>query len=137
MEFSRIILADGDADFVAMMTALSMKEGLYISWLNDGQKVVDTLSSGIIPDLLIIDRNLQCHDAFSLLKSIRSANNLDAMMTVVMSSTPSTEEEIHAFNLGAIDYVHKPVNPKAFTARLAARIRHARRISDFISIPRI
>lgn len=137
MEFSRIIIADGDADFASMITALAMKEGMYISWLNDGQKVVDALSSGVNPDLLIMDRNLATHDAFSLLKSIRAAKNMDALTTIVMSATPTTEEEIHAFNLGAIDYVHKPVNPKAFTARLAARIRHARRIADVISVPRI
>ena len=137
MEFSRIILADADADFAVMMTALAMKEGMYISWLNDGRKVVDVLSSGLMPDLLIVDRSLPVYDAFGLLKSIQSSERLDSLMTMVTSSTPTTEEEINSFNLGAIDYVHKPVNPKAFTSRISARIRHARRLADSINLPRI
>lgn len=83
MEFSRIILADADADFAVMMTALAMKEGMYISWLNDGRKVVDVLSSGLMPDLLIVDRSLPVYDAFGLLKSIQSSERLDSLMTMV------------------------------------------------------
>lgn len=137
MEQTRIILADQDPDFAAMLASLLLKEGIYLAWLNDGPKVVDVLTSGTRPDLLLLSRNLQGHDAFALLKSIKASKNCEGLASVVLSATPSVEEEVLSFNLGAIDYVAKPIHPKAFLARIFARVRFAQRLADTPLIPRI
>ena len=137
MDRVRVILADPDADFAAMLVSLALKEGVYLAWVNDGPKVVDALTSGNLPDVLLLARNLPGHDAFAILKSIRTSKNCEGLASMVLSATPSLEEEIMSFNLGAIDYVQKPINPKAFLARLLARVRHARRLADAHAIPRL
>ena len=74
-------------------------------------------------DLILLDVSLPDGDGlkfFSMLKSDEETKNIPV---IVLSSAADITNKVLAFNLGAEDYICKPVDPTELKARVSARIR--------------
>lgn len=87
-------------------------------------------------DLLLLDWNLPDGTADVAIKWVR--NNLDwEIPIIVVSATDSEDTVVHALQLGADDYVIKPVRVDELLARVQALVRRSRKqpIQKVISYP--
>jgi DNA-binding response OmpR family regulator len=73
------------------------------------------------PQLILLDVALPGHDAFDVLRSIRDEGLW--MPVLLLSSRAQEADKIRAFNLGADDYVTKPVSILELVARIRAVLR--------------
>ena len=74
------------------------------------------------PDVVILDACLPGGDGFHVLRSLRS----QADVPVVMISAQDTEDDaVRSFDLGADDYLVKPLRPRELIARIRALQRRA------------
>jgi len=87
--------------------------------IDDGNQVVDWVKTHQ-PDLIVLDIMLPGKDGLSLCKEIRVFSNVPIIMV-----TARIEEidKIVGLELGADDYVCKPVSPKEIVARVRANLR--------------
>lgn len=84
-----------------------------------GLKRVDQVS----PELVLLDLNLPDIDGRSICEKIKSKNPATSVIMVTSQDTPT--EIASGLNLGADDYIPKPVNPNVLVARIKARLRKA------------
>ncbi len=76
------------------------------------------------PDLVLLDIGLPLLDGRSVCQRIREISNVPILM---MTANPVTEEDIaHALNLGADEFMRKPLPMIEFQARLRALLRRSK-----------
>ncbi len=66
------------------------------------------------PDLVLLDLNLPKKDGRQVLSDIRSDPELENLLVVVLTSSPTQEDLLKAYDLHSNGYVSKPVDSKAF-----------------------
>lgn len=79
------------------------------------------LSSSLCPDLILLDLGLPDRDGVDVIKSVRSWSMLPI---VVISARSQEKDKVEALDLGADDYVTKPVGSSELLARVRTALRH-------------
>jgi len=75
------------------------------------------------PDLVILDIMMPKLDGFEVYKRIRE-NNLYKDIPIIFLTAKSGEiDEIKGLELGASDYIQKPISPKKLVARVRSNLR--------------
>ena len=76
----------------------------------NGSEVLEWLQQGKKPDLIISDLHMPYLDGYDLLKSIKANQDLSSIPVLMLSGMDSSEEKEKCLNLGADDYLTKPLN---------------------------
>lgn len=84
----------------------------------DGREAIDAIEKQN-PDLIFLDVQMPLVDGFGVIKEV-GARNLPAVVFI----TAYDEHAIRAFEVNALDYVLKPVDPERFTRTLARAREH-------------
>ncbi|BFM09530.1 putative bifunctional diguanylate cyclase/phosphodiesterase [Halioxenophilus aromaticivorans] len=86
---------------------------------NDSRKALQVLSQHPV-DLLLLDLNMPHVNGFEILEAVRENPRYRSLPIIVMTSAADSETKIRALNLGATDFLAKPVDP----AELQLRVRN-------------
>ena len=97
--------------------------GFTVDWLQDGRQGENALTSEEYA-AVILDIGLPQQDGLVLLKSVR-AKGLHTPV-LILTARDGKLDKLKGFNLGADDYVIKPVDVEELAARLRALIRRSR-----------
>ncbi len=87
-----------------------------------GDRVVDHVRRDI-PDLVILDLGLPGQDGFSICRQLRPAYTNPIL---ILTARDNDFDQVLGLELGADDYVIKPVEPKVLLARVNALLRRSR-----------
>lgn len=74
-------------------------------------------------DLVILDINLPDGNGFEFLKELKSLARLRQLPIVFLTNLSEVPARVQGLNLGAQDYICKPVDPSELCARVDARLR--------------
>ncbi len=85
------------------------------------------------PDLILLDLTLPGASGYDVLKAIRKEARFDTIPIVLVSADNSTKSKIRGLDLGAIDYLVKPVPAAELAARIRALIRQKKRQDTLIA----
>jgi signal transduction histidine kinase/HPt (histidine-containing phosphotransfer) domain-containing protein len=80
-------------------------------------------------DLVLLDLRLPGMNGFEILRALKASPNTAHIPVVVLTAHGEVEEKVHAFQLGAHDYITKPFSISELKARIAAATR-AKRAHD-------
>lgn len=101
--------------------------GFFVTALEDGRAINESLADNEI-DLILLDINLPGEDGLSIARELR--RNSDIGIVLVTGRTDAIDR-IVGIEIGADDYVTKPVNPRELLARVKSilwritKLRHA------------
>jgi DNA-binding response OmpR family regulator len=114
-----ILIVDDDPDIVALVKRWLEREGHGVDHVATGPAALKALALEPLPDLVLLDVMLPRIDGFALLKEIRSNERLHRLPVIVMSGFADRDEDIaRAMQLGANDYIVKPLMEYHFLARI-------------------
>jgi len=115
----RILLVEDDAPLAAMVADFLSPHGFDVSIEGRGDTAVERIIEEN-PDAVILDINLPGLDGFSVCKAVR----LDYRGAIIMLTARGEEvDEVVGLEVGADDYMAKPVRPRALLARLRTHLR--------------
>jgi DNA-binding response OmpR family regulator len=113
----RILIADDDEDDRALVSAAFMEinSQLDVSFVKDGQELIDHLKYGIadchlLPDLVLLDLNMPRKDGREALKEIKSDPAIKNVDIIIFSTSASEQDKIYTMSLGAKNYIVKPAD---------------------------
>jgi len=118
-----ILLADdnpADVDLIREVLTASTRT-THLHMVADGEAAIAFLrgkgkfAGSPRPDLMILDLNLPRKDGRAVLAEIKRDANLHTLPVVVFTTSQSTHDMNHCYELGAIRYVSKPGNWRDFT----------------------
>ncbi len=84
-------------------------------------------------DLLILDLNLPGKDGYEVLEAVRRQDENQFVLIVLLSATDDLEAKVRGLDMGAVDYLVKPVHPEELAARVRTLLRLKQRRDDIYS----
>ncbi len=115
-----LLLVEDEEDHARLVKKALTMNGHYFKnfvWLKDGQEIIDYLKKSILfpgghlprPSLILLDIKLPFKSGFEVLHEIKTDEKLRPIPVVMLTTTSNTEDIKKAMQLGANDYVVKPV----------------------------
>jgi type II secretory ATPase GspE/PulE/Tfp pilus assembly ATPase PilB-like protein/ActR/RegA family two-component response regulator len=117
----RILVADDDPQMRRLIRSVLQREGFEVVEAGDGLDVLDAIDRGGI-DLLILDIDMPRLDGLGVMEELR-AQMRTATLPVIMLTAHHGENEERALDLGAQDYLTKPVQTRSLVARVRAVLK--------------
>ncbi|WP_342084596.1 response regulator transcription factor [Dyadobacter sp. OTU695] len=118
----KVLVVDDDSDIVELLEYNLTKEGYSVLTASNGRKAID-IAKAFIPDLILLDIMMPQLDGIETGRILRQ--NPDIKNTYILFLTARSEEysEVAAFEVGADDYITKPIKPRALMSRINALFR--------------
>lgn len=114
-----IFLVEDDTRLAGLVSNYLNNNGFQVSTENRGDRVVGRIQRDT-PDLIILDLMLPGRDGFEICKDLRPAYNGPILM---LTARNSDFDQVLGLELGADDYVIKPVEPRILLARVNTLLR--------------
>ena len=117
-----ILLVEDDLRLAELVSRYLESSGFRVAIATRGDEVVGKVERDP-PDLVILDLGLPGEDGFSICRQLRSnyANPI-----LILTARDSDIDQVLGLELGADDYVVKPVEPRVLLARIGALLRRSR-----------
>ncbi|MBK6424422.1 MAG: type II/IV secretion system protein [Gemmatimonadetes bacterium] len=118
---TQVLVADDDPQMRRLVRAVLEREGMAVSEANDGLDAIDLVAQRRF-DLIVLDMDMPRLDGLGVLEELGHGVQTSQIPVIVLTAR-SDETETRALDLGAQDYLIKPVRPTALTARVRAVLR--------------
>ena len=104
-------------DFIS--TSLSAQD-YRISTAHTGKEALPIITSQC-PDLILLDLGLPDMDGMEIIRQVRTWSSVPI---IVLSARTQEQEKVRALDLGADDYLTKPIGTSELLARIRTAVRH-------------
>jgi two-component system, OmpR family, alkaline phosphatase synthesis response regulator PhoP len=123
-EQTKILLVDDEPDILEFMEYNLKKEGFQTFTAKNGQDAI-TSASKIKPDLIILDIMMPELDGIETCRAIRNNSQLNNTLIAFLTARNEDYSQIAGFDVGADDYISKPIKPRVLISRIKALLRRA------------
>lgn len=129
-ELNPVLLVIDDAPEIHRLLAVRLKdEGLdFVTALSGGEGL--ELAESQQPSLILLDLSMPDLDGFEVLHRLKDNRATMEIPVIVLSADTTAASKVRAFEIGAMDYVTKPMD----IAELRARIQSAIRLSRLMKL---
>lgn len=125
----RILVVDDEADIVELLTYNLEKEGYQVASAPDGRKAIE-IAKEFLPDLIILDIMMPQLDGIEAGRILRTMPELKGTYILYLTARSEEYSEVAAFEVGADDYINKPIKPRALMSRINAFFRREAQKSE-------
>ena len=117
----KILLADDEKDILEFLQYNLEKEGFAVITATNGEEALSLLKEN--PDLAILDIMMPKLNGFQVCAKIRENKNNAGLPVIFLTAKSSEQDEIKGLELGANDFILKPISPLKLIARVKANLR--------------
>jgi DNA-binding response OmpR family regulator len=117
-----ILLVEDDLRLSELVSRYLENNGFRVTISNRGDGVVEQVQRDA-PDIIILDLGLPGQDGFSICRQLRP---LYTNPILILTARDNDIDEVLGLELGADDYVIKPVEPRVLMARINALLRRSK-----------
>jgi putative two-component system response regulator len=89
---------------------------------NSGARALSVVASEPRPDLILLDVMMQDMDGYEVIQRLRADTATRDIPVIFVTALDATEDERKGLELGAADYITKPVRPAIMHARVRAQL---------------
>ena len=118
----KIVIIDDEEDILEFLRYNLKKEGFKVYTANngiDGKKIAKKVN----PDLIILDVMMPGIDGIELCNELRELPEFEDVLIIFLSARNEDYSQIAGFEVGADDYITKPIRPRVLTARIKALLK--------------
>ncbi|MBS0417258.1 MAG: winged helix-turn-helix domain-containing protein [Proteobacteria bacterium] len=117
-----ILLVEDDLRLADLVSRYLVNHGFIVAVVSRGDEVVERVQRDN-PDLVILDLGLPGEDGFSICRRLRPEY---ANPILILTARDNDIDHVLGLELGADDYVIKPVEPRVLLARIGVLLRRNR-----------
>ncbi|MBK7388282.1 MAG: response regulator transcription factor [Bacteroidetes bacterium] len=135
----KILLVDDEPDILEFMEYNLKKEGFQTLSARNGEEAVE-LAVKNKPDLIILDIMMPVLDGIEACRLIRNNSETKNVLIAFLTARNEDYSQIAGFDVGADDYISKPIKPRVLISRIKALLRRSGTESgseDFVKIGNI
>ena len=119
------MVADDNKVYRLLLGRTLELQGHQVSSADNGRRALEMLRSERF-DLLLLDLEMPEIDGFAVLEQLAADAELRDLPVIVTSSLEGVAHVARCIELGADDYLHKPVNPVLLKARVGSSLEKKR-----------
>jgi len=121
----KVLVVDDEEDILELLKYNLQKEGFDVKTASNGIKAVE-IAMSYIPDLVVLDIMMPNQDGVETCRQLREIPDLQHTFILFLTARAEEYSEVAAFDVGADDYIVKPIKPRALMSRISALFRRKR-----------
>ncbi len=118
----KVLIVDDEPDILEFMEYNLKKEGYEVLLAKNGKEAID-LARKERPQLIILDIMMPVMDGIEACRQIREIPELQHTLVTFLTARNEEYSQIAGFDVGADDYISKPIKPRVLTSRIKALLR--------------
>ncbi len=118
---AHVFLVEDDADLASLVTDYFTLQGFKVSHEGRGDKALDCILAAN-PDIVILDLMLPGKNGLDICRELRAQSDVPVLMLTALTDDV---DQIVGLEVGADDYICKPVQPRLLLARVNAMLRRS------------
>jgi two-component system alkaline phosphatase synthesis response regulator PhoP len=122
MSQRKVLIVDDEADILDLLAYNLEREGFIVIQARDGEEAVE-LARRERPDLVLLDIMMPKMDGIEACRQIRALSELKQVYIIFLTARSEEYSELAGFDVGADDYISKPIKPRVLLSRIRAVMR--------------
>jgi CheY-like chemotaxis protein len=116
-----ILVVDDAPENIRVLTAV-LGTSYRVKAATGGEKALAICAAEPRPDLVLLDVVMPGMDGYEVCRRLRADPKTAAIPVIFVTGLTEGKDEEAARSLGAVDFLHKPIEPAEVTARVAAHL---------------
>jgi putative two-component system response regulator len=112
-----ILIVDDSQDIIILLSRL-LKDAYRTKIATDGKKAISIATSDDPPDLILLDIQMPGMDGYEVCNRLKEDPAAAEIPVIFLTSMAELEDEKKGFDVGAVDYITKPVRGPILLARI-------------------
>jgi len=100
----------------------ALKDSYRTKIATNGEKALALANADEKPDLILLDIMMPGIDGYEVCTRLKANPATAEIPVIFLTGQTGAEDETHGFEVGAVDYVHKPFSPAVVKARVRSHI---------------
>ncbi|MCU0367315.1 MAG: response regulator transcription factor [Cyclobacteriaceae bacterium] len=118
----KVLVVDDEEPILELLKYNLEKQGYDVKTASDGYMAVE-VAKKFHPDLVLLDIMMPKMDGVEACRQIKAMPELANTFIVFLTARAEEYSEVAAFDVGADDYILKPIKPRALMSRISALFR--------------
>jgi two-component system alkaline phosphatase synthesis response regulator PhoP len=121
-ESFHILIVDDEPDILEFIRYNLEREGYSVSTASSGPEALKKAADQM-PDLILLDIMMPDMDGIEVCSELRSDKRMENTVIAFLTARNEDFTQIAGFDVGADDFIHKPIKPRLLLSRIKALLR--------------
>ena len=130
MDKPTILVVDDTPDNLSLMTGL-LKDLYKVKIANNGERALKVAMTGTPPDIILLDIMMPVMDGYETCRQLKADLKTKDIPVIFLTAKAEIEDEMKGFELGAVDYITKPISPPVVLARVNTHLQ-LKKMRDYL-----
>jgi putative two-component system response regulator len=127
-----VLVVDDAPENISLITSL-LKELYKVKIATSGKKALQIAFSAEPPDLILLDIMMPEMDGYEVCEHLKSDPQTLNIPVIFLTAKSDVDDEMKGLEMGAVDYITKPISPPIVLARVQTHLR-LKRITDYLKM---
>lgn len=116
----KVLIVDDASENIAVLNSI-LKEDYDIYFAKSGKGTLEQLNK-VIPDIILLDIIMPDMDGYEVCEAIKKTPKWSNIPIIFVTAKDQAGDEVRGLDMGAVDYITKPVTPAIVKARLQTHL---------------
>ncbi|AXC14566.1 Serine phosphatase RsbU, regulator of sigma subunit [Acidisarcina polymorpha] len=121
-ESRKVILLVDDTPANIQIALSILKEDYQVRVATNGTRALELAASEPLPDLVLLDVIMPGLDGFEVCTRLKASPVTNDIPVIFLTGQTEIEDETRGFDVGGVDYIHKPFSPAVVKARVQTHL---------------
>lgn len=117
-----VLVVDDEQDILEFLEYNLTNEGYEVNTADNGNKAIESAIKKV-PDLILLDIMMPEKDGIETCRELRSMPKFKSTVIAFLTARSEDITQIAGFDVGADDYITKPIKPRLLLSRVKALLR--------------
>lgn len=125
----KILIVDDEPDILEIIEFHLRKEHFEVYKAKDGNEAIEKAKL-IRPDLIVLDMMMPHRNGLEVCEILKAQPIFKDTLILFLTAVSDDQHEINGLEMGADDYVNKPIKPKVLISRINALLRRSPKLEE-------
>lgn len=121
MHRATVLIVDDAPDNILVLDEILRAEYRILA-ATSGEKALTFIDRDEIPDVVLLDVRMPGMDGFQLCQELKASQSTEKIPVIFVTAAGEIEDEARGFEVGGVDYIHKPVYAELVRARVKTHL---------------
>lgn len=131
-----ILIVDDTPANIRILTEL-LRADYAIKISTNGKNAIEIANTQPKPDIILLDIMMPEMDGYEVCSTLKASENTKDIPIIFVTAMTAADDEAKGLDLGAVDYITKPFNPKLIKSRLRNQLelkKHRDNLEELVKI---
>ncbi|MBF0160718.1 MAG: response regulator [Magnetococcales bacterium] len=119
----RVLIVDDERFNITLLVSL-LRDSCDILVAKSGEQALRAVHSATPPDLILLDIVMPEMDGYEVCRQLKADATTSSIPVIFITAMHDSKDEVKGFDLGAVDYITKPISPAIVRARVQTHLEN-------------